>query len=282
MLDINATRRCPHGNLFDDYCGPCEQADQEENRREDSIMSEPTRYLARQDGMLSHKDGTWVRLSDYAELQAENERQRKLISSQGIRDMEKFDEIDRLQKQVLALQSRKESVLAEVGPEPDEPREGASPAQEVAYINVLTAHLRHRAEHLAAKLVEAQSWQVVAADGLNYAHRLLWALIDRGAAPAELLVINGGRGMEPINVALDQCQVRQPIDSTGRPLGRPQPLPEKQCQHDLCEPEPTLKLIEGQCDYTVSECTVCQQRWTNPVKAVNESTEKLGGGHDAN
>lgn len=55
----------------------------------------------------------------------------------------------------------------------------------------------------------------------------------------------------------------------------PAPKSGEQCQHDLCEPDPTLKLIEGQCDYTVIECTVCQQRWTNPVKVVDESAQKL-------
>lgn len=38
MLDIHATRRCPHGKLFDDYCEPCEQADHEESKRERNIM----------------------------------------------------------------------------------------------------------------------------------------------------------------------------------------------------------------------------------------------------
>jgi hypothetical protein len=30
MFDIHATRKCPHGKLFDDYCEPCELEEAEE------------------------------------------------------------------------------------------------------------------------------------------------------------------------------------------------------------------------------------------------------------
>lgn len=61
-------------------------------------------------------------------------------------------------------------------------------------------------------------------------------------------------------------------------LAKATPAPKPQCQHDLCEPDPTLKLIEGQCDYTLVECTVCWQRWTNPVKVVDETPAPKSGG----
>lgn len=56
MYDIHTTRRCPHGKLFDSYCEPCEQADETENRRRKSIMSE--HYT---DGRrYSHISNAWI------------------------------------------------------------------------------------------------------------------------------------------------------------------------------------------------------------------------------
>lgn len=127
-------------------------------------MSEPTRYLARQDGMLKHKDGTWIRFEEYAELQDESDRRfqalAKLATAVGnpaleIPDDSSIEEtliyfvIYRL-KERDQLKSWQEGVLKEVGPEPI-----------LVYREFDWYYwASHRITNLAAKLVEASNAMV--------------------------------------------------------------------------------------------------------------------------
>lgn len=125
---------------------------------------------------------------------------------------------------------------------------------------------KHIAEHLAARLVEAQSWEVDA-------KRYRW--LRHGGNDTTLLSGDSSCACW----ILRDTELDAAIDK-GMANDSP-PKSEKQCQHDLCEPEPTLRLIEhaywAGANRTAMECTVCNKRWTNPVKVVDESAQKLSG-----
>lgn len=198
--------------------------------------------------------------------------------------------------QVLALQSWQESVLAEVGDVPCAmPIEPADIYHQYQCAIRRSSYFQNRSEHLAAKLVESNRLLRLWLQDFGSSTDLSYDTRTAIAGQPDHIA-NAGKMVDAAKPRTLTHLERDVLDRALMASVEVVPAPKlericdhgdwvtcpscaatkPQCQHDLCEPEPTLRLVEGQADYTVIECTVCNQRWTNPVKLVDEPAPKGG------
>lgn len=161
--------------------------------------------------------------ADIARLRAEVER---LKLERGIA----LDTAKQLQAQVLALKSWQESVLAEVGSEPVRFAINCDHEYEGEWCLACEAnHYEAKCLHLAAKLVDAQSWQESTTKAVQTLMKRLTDLLDEDHFNNIAGIIDA-TGIQPPDgppAPLNAAQIEDAI--MGTRVEAPQPLPGKQC-----------------------------------------------------